>query len=51
MTDIQGQQVYGQKWKNLNVDTFQTYIGLLLLAGVYRSYGEATKSLWNKETG
>lgn len=40
-----------EKWKNLNVDIFQAYIGLLLLAGVYRSHGEATKGLWDKETG
>ncbi|XP_070604145.1 NADH dehydrogenase (ubiquinone) complex I, assembly factor 6 isoform X1 [Erythrolamprus reginae] len=51
MTNIEGQQVYGDKWHKLDVTALNAYIGLLLLAGVYKSYGEATKSLWNPETG
>jgi len=31
--------------------TFEAYIDLLLLAGVYKSHGESTKSLWDKQTG
>ena len=31
--------------------TLEAYIGILLLAGAYRSHGESTKSLWNPETG
>ncbi|XP_077128955.1 26S proteasome non-ATPase regulatory subunit 14 isoform X1 [Ranitomeya variabilis] len=51
MTNIEGQVVYGDKWKTLDVTALNAYIGLLLLAGVYKSYGESTKSLWNCETG
>lgn len=51
MTNIEGERVFNQKWKSLDSANFQAYIGLLLLAGVYKSYGESTKSLWNKETG
>ena len=29
----------------------RVYFGLLLLAGVYRSRGEATRSLWDEQTG
>ncbi|XP_069612129.1 piggyBac transposable element-derived protein 4-like isoform X3 [Ranitomeya imitator] len=51
MTNIEGKKVYGDKWKNFDVTAMNAYIGLLLLAGVYKSYGESTKSLWNSETG
>ncbi|KAM3934900.1 piggyBac transposable element-derived protein 4-like [Leptodactylus fuscus] len=51
MTNIEGQVVYGDKWQNLDVTALNAYIGLLLLAGVYKSYGESAKSLWNCETG
>lgn len=51
MTNIEGQRVYGDGWEALDKITLQAYIGLLLLAGVYKSYGESTKSLWDPETG
>lgn len=51
MTNIEGRRVFGEDWTNLDKITFQAYIGLLLLAGVFKSCGESTKSLWNKETG
>ncbi|XP_049927217.1 piggyBac transposable element-derived protein 4-like [Epinephelus moara] len=38
-------------WKDLDATTVRAYFGLLLLAGVYRSRGEATRSLWNEQTG
>ena len=50
-TNIEGQRVYGNKWKIIDINIFQAYIGLLLLAGVYKSHGESTKSLWHKQTG
>lgn len=51
MTNIEGRQVFKEKWCDLDSNIFQAYVGLLLLAGVYRSNGESTKSLWDKETG
>lgn len=48
---MDGQQVFGTNWKDMNKVGFQAYIGLLLLARVYKSHGESTKSLWNEETG
>ncbi|KAG8006318.1 hypothetical protein GBF38_005570 [Nibea albiflora] len=38
-------------WKDLDATTIQPYIGSLLLAGVYRSRGEATHSLWDGQSG
>ena len=43
--------MYGDNWENLDAITLEAYIGILLLAGAYRSHGESTKSLWNPETG
>lgn len=41
--DLEGKRVYGDSWKDLGA--------LLILAGVYKSKGEATASLWSAETG
>ncbi|KAL4008747.1 hypothetical protein ACER0C_002599 [Sarotherodon galilaeus] len=35
----------------LDQTDLHAYIGILILAGVYRSKGEATASLWNEENG
>ncbi|XP_053361966.1 piggyBac transposable element-derived protein 4-like [Clarias gariepinus] len=51
MTNKEGQRVYGNKWKNLDATDLQAYIGVLILAGVYRSSKEATASLWHAESG
>ncbi|KAG8232219.1 hypothetical protein J437_LFUL011963 [Ladona fulva] len=51
MSNIEGRRVYGDNWEDLDIITFDAYISILLLAGVYRSRGESTKSLWNSETG
>lgn len=51
MPNIEGRQVYGQQWTNIDRIVYQAYVGLLLLAGVIRSHGESTKSLWDQKTG
>lgn len=38
-------------WKDIDSQTLRAFIGLLLLAGVYRSYGESTESLWHETKG
>ncbi|KAI7802694.1 putative piggyBac transposable element-derived protein 4-like, partial [Triplophysa rosa] len=38
-------------WKILDEIHLKAYIGLLILAGVFKSNGESTSSLWNAETG
>lgn len=51
MTNVEGKKVFGDKWENLDYLDIEAYFGLLLLAGVYKSHGEAVKSLWNEEFG
>ncbi|CAJ1086606.1 piggyBac transposable element-derived protein 4-like [Xyrichtys novacula] len=51
MTNLEGKRVFGDAWRELDLVDLQAYIGLLILAGVYRSNNEATKSLWDEESG
>ncbi|XP_030614063.1 piggyBac transposable element-derived protein 4-like [Archocentrus centrarchus] len=38
-------------WRPMGRAEFRAYVGLLILASMYRSRGEACKSLWHAETG
>ncbi|KRY39494.1 PiggyBac transposable element-derived protein 4 [Trichinella spiralis] len=51
MTNSEGKRLHKDTWKEIEETEFHAYIGLLILAGVYKSHGEATKSLWNTENG
>ncbi|XP_039633663.1 piggyBac transposable element-derived protein 4-like [Perca fluviatilis] len=51
MTNKEGQRVYGNKWRKMDHMDLQAYVGMLILAGVYRSSKEATSSLWHAESG
>ena len=51
MTNLKGFRKHGDKWKRMDEIDLHVYIGLLILAGVYRSRGEATCSLWDAESG
>ncbi|XP_024151020.1 piggyBac transposable element-derived protein 4-like [Oryzias melastigma] len=51
MTNLEGKRVFGDTWREIDLVDLQAYIGLLILAGVYRSNDEATKSLWDEESG
>lgn len=51
MTNLEGKRVFGDTWREIDLVDLQAYIGLLILAGVYRSNNEATKSLWDAESG
>lgn len=50
-SNIEGARVFGDKWKEIDSVELSAYIGLLLLAGVFKSCNESTESLWNAETG
>ncbi|XP_045071787.1 uncharacterized protein LOC123485025 [Coregonus clupeaformis] len=41
----------GGRWKAMDSTDLRAYVGLLILAGVYRSRGEAASSLWDAESG
>ncbi|KRX37671.1 PiggyBac transposable element-derived protein 4 [Trichinella murrelli] len=51
MTNSEGKRLYKDAGKEIQETEFHAYIGLLILTGVYKSHGEATKSLWNTENG
>ncbi|XP_071369448.1 piggyBac transposable element-derived protein 4-like [Centroberyx affinis] len=50
MTNLQGKRSSAD-WKDIDATDLQAYIGLLILAGVYRSRNESTRSLWDDHTG
>lgn len=47
LCNLEGTCVYGDSWKDSDVTDLEAYISLLIVAGVYKSKGEATTSLWN----
>ncbi|XP_016092566.1 piggyBac transposable element-derived protein 4-like [Sinocyclocheilus grahami] len=51
MTNLEGKCVFGDTWKNLDWTDLQAFLGLLILAGVYRSHHEAMDCLWHAESG
>ncbi|XP_060791674.1 piggyBac transposable element-derived protein 4 isoform X2 [Neoarius graeffei] len=51
MTNLEGFRKYGDSWKRMDETDLHAYLGLLILAGVYRSRGEAAASLWDAENG
>lgn len=51
MTNLEGVRKYGDGWQAMDGTDLHAYIGLLILAGVYRSRGEAAASLWDAENG
>lgn len=50
MTNLHGRRTMSA-WRDLDKDELLAYVGLLILAGVYRSKHEATTSLWSEKTG
>lgn len=50
-TNLEGSRVYKEEWKNLDSDDLRAYLGLLILAGVFKSKNESTESLWDAEKG
>ncbi len=52
MTNLEGVRRYGRdRWKPMDAIDLRAFVGLLILAGVYRLRGEATASLWDAESG
>lgn len=50
-TNLEGFCKYRHSWKRMDETDLHAYSGLLILAGVYRSGGQATASLWDAESG
>ncbi|XP_053963899.1 uncharacterized protein LOC128866884 [Anastrepha ludens] len=51
MTNLFGARTYRNNWEHLTIQQLRAYFGLLLLAGVYRSYGECVTQVWNVDKG
>lgn len=49
-TNLQGKRSV-KDWKDVGEEELRAYMGLLILAGLYRSQHEATKTLWDGMTG
>ncbi|KAJ7993964.1 hypothetical protein DPEC_G00260590 [Dallia pectoralis] len=50
-TNREGSRRHGDAWRGMDAVDLRAYAGLLILAGVYRSRGEAAASLWDAESG
>ncbi|KAJ7984140.1 hypothetical protein DPEC_G00364240 [Dallia pectoralis] len=50
-TNREGSRRHGDAWRGMDAVELRAYAGLLILAGVYRSRGEAAASLWDAESG
>ncbi|XP_032419785.1 piggyBac transposable element-derived protein 4-like [Xiphophorus hellerii] len=50
-TNLEGSQKYEENWNNMDETDLCGYVGLLRIAGMYRSSGEVTYSLWDAESG
>ena len=50
-TNEEGQRIFGDNWKHTNEDELKTYLGLLIIAGVYRGRLEPVVHLWNQNSG
>ncbi|XP_029917511.1 piggyBac transposable element-derived protein 4-like [Myripristis murdjan] len=53
-TNREGSRSHGSEgagWTDMDVVELRAYVGLLLLTGVFRSWGEAAVSLWDAECG
>jgi hypothetical protein len=51
MSNIEGKKVFADSWIEITEVELKAYVGLLLLAGVYRSAAEATEELWHTTDG
>jgi len=50
-TNIEGRRQLGQSWYSVCNDELHVFLGLLLLAGAYKSKNEAIRDLWNEIDG
>lgn len=50
-TNIEGRRIYDKEWTDIDSTELFAFIGLLLLAGVFRSNNESSESLWDSQKG
>lgn len=49
--NIEGRRVQDADWRDLDAQDFNSYISLLIKAGVLKSHIESTEGLWNAQSG
>lgn len=49
ITNLERRCVFGQVWRELDETHLHAYLGLLILAGVYKSKDESTAGLWDAD--
>lgn len=50
-TNLEGLRVYKENWKTLDIVELEAFIGLMILAGVFKSNNESIENLWNEQNG
>ena len=50
-TNEEGFRIYADSWHPVDRTELEAYLGLILLAGVYRARSEPVINLWNRESG
>ncbi|XP_029651769.1 piggyBac transposable element-derived protein 4-like [Octopus sinensis] len=50
-TNVEGQVIYKDKWKEIDHSELKKFIGLIILIGVYGSKHENVTQLWSQEDG
>jgi len=50
-TNKEGGNIYGTQWHDVSDSELKTFMGLSILAGVYKSRNEAVRQLWSLEDG
>ena len=51
MSNKEGMKNFDGSWKQITIVELEAFFGLLYLAGVFKSSGEATEELWHEENG
>lgn len=51
MTNLERKRIYKDDWKEVTQTDMNAYMGVVILAGVYRSRNKSTSSLWDAESG
>lgn len=50
-TNEEGIRIYADSWHPVDRTELEAYLGLILLAGVYKARSEPVINLWNRESG
>lgn len=50
-TNVEGNTVFGNRWKEIDQNELQKFVGVLILIGAYKSRNEEISQLWSKKDG